>query len=393
MLTLTMFVAWAACTSQQAQARSAAGAPQQFDWSFGQGAEKTYLFTNAHWWESIDHQLTTIITLLTLAQNTSCIAVIPFLASANSTSNVSLLGHYYDLPRLRQVQPVITLSSFLQSTDYVELRGADTSTIALPKESQEEYEGTLGIYGKLHDSVVKINMPDVDPENTNQRCDRFGGSMHVSHDGRIRYVFLDRLHFMHFCAERFMPWWYDVRQHIRPRSVYMDLGERFVRNALHPLTVVHVNDVMEGHKARVSSEVEGYAGQIVDGLRAHDSVNNGGAIYAIYNKNGRNVRRVVSLLQAEITQVYECSNLFGCLADATADMTDTKTTPFAHFVFDSEHAAAMTEWAVAAQAHLFIGNVHSPFSRNVCLYRKMQGSTYVSLRGFAELRKVWTWNL
>lgn len=392
----------------------------EFAWTFGASAEKTYVLTNCHWWESVDHQLTSVITLLTIAQNTSSIAVVPMLARAgpigdsDSSSNSgggttqqgktapSLLGDYFDVAQVRQVQPVVTMREFLASTDFAPLRDATTGTVPFPKESQEEYESKLGIFGKLRAAAVHLQMPDVDPENTNQPCNRFGGTMHLSADGRIRYVFLDRIHFLHFCTERFMPWWYDVRQHVRPRPAYFALARRFMRQPglTRPMTVVHVNDVMEAQKERTGDDIDRYGGEIVDGLRAHGGIqadgggtgSNGGtgAVYVMYSKNGRNVRKVVALLQAEFDSVYDCADLFNCLdrvpADALAD-GDTDA-PLA-----GDQARWAAEWALAAQADVFIGNVHSPLSRNVCLFRKTQGKAYAIGRGFAELRKVWKWNL
>lgn len=366
-----------------------------FDWTFGESATKTYLFTNCHWWESTDHQMTTIITLLAIAHNTSSVAVIPSMAAAGSQgrSNESLIGDYFDIERVRKVQPVLTMAQLVQSTDYRLLCREKTGTIPLPKESQEEYEAKLQVYGRLHTSVVQLNMPRTDPENTNQPCDRFGGTMYLSRDGQRRFVFLDRLHFLHFCAEKFMPWWYDVRQHIRPRRPYFDIAQRFLNtNLTRPLIVTHINDVMEAQKNQSNNNVEQYADQIVDALRSNDMIN--GAIYNIYVKSGRNVRRVVDLLQAEMEFTYDCSHMFSCLDSARPNyISEYMTAEQFDHIFRGQHALKMTEWALATQADLFIGSIHSPFSRNICLYRKLHGEPYVILKGFGELRKTWAWNL
>lgn len=370
-----------------------------FDWTYGDSAEKTYLFTNAHWWESIDHQLTTIITLLTLAQNTSSIAVIPPIATLTGSgqANISLLGQYYDIDKISEVQPVMTMDAFMHSKDYETLSSIEAGSIALPKESLEEYEQRLKIFGKLYRTAIHLNMPAVDPENTNQPCHRFSGTMQLSPDRKRRYIFLDRIHFLHFCTEIFMPWWYDVRFHIQPRRAYMEVGKKFMYKIRRPLTVIHINDVMGTQKVREADEIETYAGQIVDGLRRFESVDRG-SVYVIYNKHGRNVFQVVSLLQREFQTVYDCSNMFKCLDEVTPDMITSEKLSHSKFktLFRSKQndiPISMAEWALASQADLFIGNVHSPFSRNICLHRKMQGKPYSIVRGFAELRKVWKWNL
>lgn len=407
----------------------------EFAWTFGQTAERTYLFSNCHWWESIDHQLTSVITLLTIAQNTSSVAVVPTLASTTSPSSTStsgsssnnssngggipppnsesLLGDYFDLARVRQIQPAMTLGEFLSSADYTTLLNESNSgtTIALPKESQEEYERKLKLFGRLRASTIHLQMPDVDPENTNQPCHRFGGTMHLSADGKVRYVFLDRIHFLHFCTEKFMPWWYDIRQHIRPRPEFFQVARGFIRGAggsvvRQPLAVIHVNDVMEAQKEREGEDVDRYAGEIVDGLRSNGQLGTGG-VYMIYMKSGRNVRKVVSLLQNEMDTVYDCTDMFNCLHDLPQGehnmIEQGQGDGGGHWKERmkmkmngggaQQHVIWATEWALAADAELFIGNVHSPLSRNVCLYRKTQGKPYAIGRGFAELRKVWKWNL
>lgn len=369
-----------------------------YDWDYGQTAAKTFLFTNSHWWESLDHQMTTAVTLLALAQNTSSTAVIPALASAGERgrTNVSILGGYFSLQEVRKVQRVVTYLEFLQSEDFEllqkEAKGSP-GTVKLPKESQEEYEKTLGIYGELETARIKLQMPNVDPENTNQPCDWFGGTMHVSQDGTRRYVFLERLHFLHFCTEKFMPWWYDVRIHIKPREEFMRVAKLFMTHVRRPLTVVHVNDVMEKQKMREDVEIERYARQIVDALRVNDAIE--GSVYAIFHKGGRNVMRVVTLLRLELDRVHECGDMLNCLQDVGRDVI-TETVGIDDLferLFRSEHSVKMAEWALAAEADVFIANIHSPYSRNIALFRKTHGSSYSAVRGFAELRKVWSWNL
>lgn len=370
-----------------------------YDWDYGGSAEKTFLFTNSHWWESLDHQMTTTVTLLALAQNTSSIAVIPTLAAAgeHGRSNASILGDYFDLESVRKVQNVMTFLEFLHSKEYEALREemqGTTSSIRFPKESQEEYERTLGIYGQLTTDRIKFKMPNVDPENTNQACDWFGGTMHVSQDKKIRYVFLERVHFLHFCTERFMAWWYDVRHHIEPRQEYIQVVHSFMTNIRKPLTVVHVNDVMEKQKSREDVEIERYARQIVDALRVNDAM--GSSLYAIYSKKGRNVGRVVGLLQQELERVHECEDMFNCLRGVRRGVIEGESDEAEKLfqrLFRGEHSVQIAEWTLAAEADVFIGNIHSPYSRNIALFRKTHGRPYSAVRGFAELRKVWSWNL
>lgn len=370
-----------------------------YDWNYGASAEKTFLFTNSHWWESLDHQMTTTVTLLALAQNTSSIAVIPTLAAAgeHGRTNASILGDYFDIEGVRKVQNIMTFLEFIHSEEYKALKEetqGTTSSIRFPKESQEEYERTLGIYGQLTTNRVKLEMPDVDPENTNQACNQFGGTMHLSQDGKIRYVFLERVHFLHFCTERFMAWWYDVRNHIKPRQEYLQVVQSFMTDVKRPLTVVHINDVMEKQKTREDVEVERYARQIVDALRVNDAMSS--SLYAIYSKKGQNVGRVVGLLQQELERVRECEDLFNCLRGVRQDMVGKSSNiedEVFQRLFRGEHSVQLAEWALAAEADVFIGNIHSPYSRNIALFRKTHGRAYSAIRGFAELRKVWSWNL
>lgn len=235
---------------------------------------KTYLLTNVHWWESTDHQLTTIITLLSLAQNTSSIAVVPPLPGKDASrySNKSLIGDFFDITGIKQVQPVMTFEQFLECDAYRQLKGEPSGTVALPKSSQEEYEQRLQLYGRLQDTSVALSMPPIDPENTSQKCNRFGGTVHVSADGTSRFVFLERVHFLHFCAEKFMPWWYTIRHRIEPRAAFFEVAARFMADKPKPFSVVHLNDVLELQKERGEEEIERYARQIVDALRKHQAL-------------------------------------------------------------------------------------------------------------------------
>lgn len=363
-----------------------------FNWTFGNSAEKTYLLTNCYWWESLDHQLTTIVTLLSIAHNTSSIAVIPTMAAASvhGRSNRSILGDYFDLAKVQRVQRAITFKDFVESEDFKLMRRSPMGTVPLPKESQEEYELKLGLYGRLHTSTVQLQMPDEDPENTNQRCNRFAGTIHLSRDGRRRYVLLDRMHFLHFCTEKFMPWWYDVRQHVQPREDYMRAARAFVKGGggammRRPVAVVHVNDVMEAQKRRDDEQIERYARDIVDALRVQQAL--GGSLYVMYRRSGHNVGRVVHLLRQEFERVYDSSHL------PDKSLSHDKEDNPQNSRNSSEHAAETTEWALAVTADAFVGNIHSPLSRNIALHRKTHGNMYVAIRGFAELRKVWSWNL
>lgn len=355
---------------------------------------KTYLLTNVHWWESTDHQLTTIITLLSLAQNTSSIAVVPPLPGKDASrySNKSLIGDFFDITGIKQVQPVMTFEQFLECDAYRQLKGEPSGTVALPKSSQEEYEQRLQLYGRLQDTSVALSMPPIDPENTSQKCNRFGGTVHVSADGTSRFVFLERVHFLHFCAEKFMPWWYTIRHRIEPRAAFFEVAARFMADKPKPFSVVHLNDVLELQKERGEEEIERYARQIVDALRKHQAL--GGTLYVVAARNGNNVKQVVRLLTQEFENIYDCSGVFGCLSDIRRDALGTAMVD-SEFdsLFKSEWSMKHVEWALGARAQLFVGNIHSPFSRNICLYRKMHGAAYSMLKGFGELRKVWAWNL
>lgn len=407
---LVVLVPYSFCTplhevpASPSPSASSLPAENHFDWSYGQTAERTFIFSHCHWWESTDHQMTTIITLLTIAENTSSIAVIPPLPSSSTqqTSNKSLLGDYFDLEEIRKVQPVMTMAQFMESSDYRTLKSAPSGTLIFPKDSQEEYESRFHLLGTLRTSTVAMGMPPIDPENTNQPCNRFAGTMHLSSDGKTRFVFLDRLHFLHFCTEQFMPWWYDVRLRIAPRPALSRVAARFAQGVTRPLAVVHINDVMETQTVRDEADIERYAREIVDGLRVADSLR--GTLYLIYARNGRNVRRVADLLRQEFEGVRDCRDVWRCLADvrlATFDPPLVRTEGEADELYGTTDKPSspdgmpvrVMEWALGTMADIFVGNIHSPYSRNVCLYRKTHGKPYSVVRGFAEMRKIWKWNL
>lgn len=344
---------------------------------------KTFIFTTNHWWESADHQLTSSITLLTIARLFNGTAVFPPLAVTNGSqhSTKSLIGDYVDIEAVRKLQPAMTLFEFHNTSDYKLLKAAKSSSVAFPKESQEEYEALLSILGTIRGSFIAMGMPAVDPENTNQYCDAFRGTVHTERNSSTRFIFLDRIHFLHFCTEKFMPWWYDVRYRIAPRHEYYDMAEKFMQGK-KGMTVIHINDAMEAHISRERAEFERYARQIVDALRKNEALSR--PLYLIYNRGGVNVEKVVALLREELAHVHSCMDVHACLTKVPAEKNK---------VFDGEMGLKMMEWAMASRAELYIGNIHSPYSRNICLHRKMHGMSYSVLTGFGELRKVWKWKL
>lgn len=365
-----------------------------YSWDFGSSAEKTYILTNVHWWESPDHQMTSIISLLTLAKNTSSIAVLPSLSTRDVQikSDKSLLGDFFDLETVKEVQPVITLSEFMKTDDFELLRKEPTGTVPLPKKSQEEYEAKLGIFGSLQDTNIRLEMPPIDPEHTNQKCNGFGGAMHVSSDGKRRYVFLDRIHFMHFCFERFMPWWYDIRHRIAPRKVYFDVVDNLLEGKEHPISTIHISDLMASQQTRDDKEIERYARQIVDSLRKNQAIT--GTMLLTYQRVGQNVHKVVKLLKEEFDNVIDCSSGYFCGKPIPTDIFDHPWTAKEHEkTFGGVIGMKTLIWALGSKSDLFVGNIHSPFSRNICLHRKTNGKPYAVLKGFGELRKIWSWNL
>lgn len=364
-----------------------------FEWSYGASAEKTYMLTHTNWWESLDHQMTSIISLLTLAKNTSSIAIIPPLSTREGGKGKDryLIGDFFDLSAINDVQPAMSLAEFMKTDDFKSLKKEKIGTVSLPKKSQEEYESKLGIFGKLMDTNVRLEMPPVDPENTNQKCNVFGGAMHVSSDGKRRFVFMDHIHFLHFCFEKFMPWWYDIRHRVAPRKPYFDVAGKMLVGKERPVSTIHISDVMEAQKNRGEEEIERYARQIVDNLRKNQAIT--GTLLLFYDGQGRNVKRVVKLLRQEFENVIDCSQVYcGEVIGKKYLHTGVSLKEQAKF-FDAAVGPKMLMWALGTKSDLFIGNIHSPFSRNVCLYRKTHGSQYAILKGFGELRKVWSWNL
>lgn len=351
----------------------------------------TYMLTNVHEWESIDHQISSLLTLMSLAQNVSVIPVIPpTLAAPGSTSNVSLVGDYFSAPELQKLQKLITFREFMNSPAYKELVAATPGTVALPKGSQEEYEAQLKIMGNLNESRIRFQMPHEDVESTNQFCDTFPGTVFES--PKYRFIFLERVHFFHFCTERFMPWWYNVRARLVPRQPYFTAVKSFIRKLKRPLTVVHIRDLMDMHRTPENMEVERYARQIADSLRRHSAAR--GTVYLAYAKDGLSVKRVAALLRDEFENVRDCTNLFDCGTKVPFDLFKGKVQDIdLHTMFRTAVGKDLVEWALSLRSDYFIGNVHSPYSRNVAIYRKLRGRSYSIVKGFGEMRKIWRWNL
>lgn len=367
---------------------------QTYSWEYGKSAEKTYILTNIHSWESTDHQMTSFVSLLTLAKNTTSIAVIPTLPTRDVQikSDKSLLGNFFDLKAVNDVQPAMTFEDFLKTDDYQLLRNAATGTVPLPKKSQEEYEAKLKIFGKLQDTAVRLEMPPVDPEHTNQKCDNFGGTMHLSSDGKRRFVFLDRIHFMFFCFEKFMPWWYDIRHSISPRQPYFEAVDKLLSDKERPISTIHLSDLMASQKERDEEEIERYARQIVDALRKNQAIT--GTMFLTYQPGTRNVNKVVRLLKQEFDNIIDCSVSQFCGQKVPTDIHKLPLSAKEHKdMFRGRMGLKMLVWTLGSKSDLFVGNIHSPFSRNVCLHRKTHGKPYAVLKGFGEIRKIWSWNL
>ena len=71
----------------------------------------------------------------------------------------------------------MTLHNFMHSKDYETLSLLEAGSIAQPKESLEEYEQRLNIFGKRYTTAIHLYMPALDADNTNQPCHRFSGTM------------------------------------------------------------------------------------------------------------------------------------------------------------------------------------------------------------------------
>ena len=158
------------------------------------------------------------------------------------------------------------------------------------------------------------------------------------------------------------------------------------------MAVVHINDVLESEKEREGEEIDRYAREIVDALRKSDAL--GGSMYLIYHEGGQNVGKVVGLIKQEFEHVLSCKSVWECFgrvprANWNSHLDDTQFRE----LFRPDVATRMVEWALASSADVFVGNVHSPYSRNICLYRKSHGLAYSVLGGFGELKKIWRWNL
>ncbi len=351
----------------------------------------TYMLTNVHEWESIDHQLTSLLTLITLADNSSAIPVIPPLLSGTGTStNLSLIGDFFSAEQLRKLQKLITFREFLESPMYQALRNTKVGMVPLPKNSQEEYESQLKILGSLDESRISFPMPHEDVENTNQYCDTFPGT--IFETPSHRFIFLERIHFFHFCTERFMPWWYNVRTHLIPRKPYLLAAQKFSRTIKRPITVIHIRDLMDMHRTPDNIQVERYARQIADAIRRHNALR--GTLYLAYPREGLSVKRVASLLRDEFDNVCDCKQLYECGTKVPASLFQPALAPNQmRTLFRSLIGKDLVEWALSLRSDYFIGNIHSPYSRNIGIYRKLRGRSYSILKGFGEMRKVWTWNL
>ena len=354
-------------------------------------SKSMYMLTNVHEWESVDHQLTSLLTLITLADNLSAIPVIPPLLSATgSTSNLSLIGDFFCPNELRKLQKMITFNEFLSSPMYLSLTESKPGSVPLPKNSQEEYEAQLKILGTLDESRILFDMPHEDVENTNQYCDTFPGTIFETIS--YRFIFLERVHFFHFCTERFMPWWYNVRTHLIPRRPYFVAARKFSRSIKHPVTVIHIRDLMDMHRTPDNKEVERYARQIADAIRRHNALK--GTLYLAYPREGSSVKRVASLLRDEFDNVCDCKQLYECGTNVPASMFQPAlSSKDLQILFRSLVGKDLVEWALSLRSDYFIGNIHSPYSRNIGIYRKLRGRSYSIVKGFGEMRKVWTWNL
>lgn len=356
---------------------------------------RTFIFTLPNWWESADHQLTTAITQFALAKNISATAVLPNLVGQHSDPGKSfeLFGHFYDADVLRQVQPFMGMTEFKNSNNYELLRDlAKDNILKFPKAAQESYEKELGVLSSIAATKVSFNMPHVDLENTDMFCSEIPGTVHLSKDKSVRFIFLDRVHFYHFCTEKYMPWWYDVRMHIVPRPEYMQLASHFMKRNPAPLTVVHIRDLMDHQRERDEEDIERYARQISDAMRRNRKTT--GTLYLAYALDGRSVARVAQLFEAEFPVVKKCMDLFVCgrLVEDNV-LVSPPSEELSQILFGTEVGSSLVEVALSIQSDHFVGNIYSPYSRNVALYRKLHGKSYDVLKGFGEMRKIWRWRL
>lgn len=356
---------------------------------------RTFLFTLGNWWESADHQLTTAITQLALAKNISATAVIPSMVGQHGgpRGDYELIGDFYDARSLREIQPIVGMKEFKNSSAWQLLRElAHDGVLTFPKSVQEKYEKELGVLSSLGNTQVSFNMPHVDLENTDMYCSSVPGTVHTSKDNSVRFIFLDRVHFYHFCTEKYMPWWYDVRMHIVPRPEYMQLATHFMAHNPSPLTVVHVRDLMDHQKEREEEEVERYAREISDAMRRNSKTS--GTLYLAYALDGRSVVRVAQLFESEFPVVKKCMDLFVCGRIVESGvLTPLPSEEMAQVLFGTDVGASLVEVALSMKSDHFVGNIYSPYSRNVALYRKLHGTSYDVLKGFGEMRKMWRWRL
>lgn len=358
--------------------------------------ERTYIFTNANWWESMDHQLTTVITLLAFAHNITATPVIPYVKGMRDgiKSAYSLFGDFYDLQLLRKVQHAITLEHFKQSNDYTLLRQDQelNHTLQVPASSKIDYDHALQTtLTGVTNTALSFGMPHVDLENTDMYCSSVPGTVYISSNTKVRYVFLDHIHFYHFCTEKFMPWWYRVRMHIAPRPEYLLVADRFLSSLPKPVTVVHIRDLMDHQVVREDLEIELYARQIANAVRKAAT---DGTFYLSYAPTGRSVSRVASMFQIEFSETRNCNDLYNCASLVDRNLFDPPLDPQLHkTLFQTQFGRSMVELALSLRSDYFIGNIYSPSSRNIGLYRKSHGQQYQVLKGFSELRKVWRWNL
>lgn len=308
----------------------------------------------------------------------------------------AFVGDFYDEEVLRKVQPIMTPGEFRDHADYKKLKALakpKTSTLSFPKASQESYETTLNVISSISERSLSFGMPDVDPDGTQMSCARLKGTVHHSLDGTIRFVFMDRLHFYHVCTEKYMPWWYDVRRHLVPRKEYMIAARNFAEQVARPLTVVHVRDLMESTVKREDEEIQRYARQIADAFRRKNPTAKG-TLYLTYASDGQNVARVVQLFREEFPDLKTCDDMFRCGADVPPKLFKPKLDAVRYeSLFGTQMGSTMLEIALSSVADHFVGNVYSPYSRNIALYRKLSGKTYDVLKGFGELRRMTRWNL
>lgn len=390
-----------ACVVEVANAASAMDTTQPVSHDLHSSqATRTYILTNAYWWESMDHQLTTVLTLLAFARNISATPIIPFVEGMadDGEQSFSLIGDYYDLNLLNRVQPALTLHQFKRTQDYAMLREEleNNHTLFVPSPSKKQYLQALQLpqmQGTVNTSV-SFGMPHEDLENTDMYCSSVPGTVfYISkhHSTTVRFIFLGHIHFYHFCSEKFMPWWYTVRTHIAPRPEYYVVADAFLASLPKPVTVVHIRDVMDHQVVRSDDEIELYAQQIADAVRKSAPF---GTFYLAFSPYGRSVVRVASLLESEFPQIAKCQDYFDCGQQISRQLFEPQLpSVLFHTLFETSLAPRMLEITLSTRSQYFIGNIYSPNSRHIGLHRKLRGQSYHVLRGFSELRKVWRWHL